>query len=121
MKIDAGILYSEDSTRWQEVVKLSMSSQALGILGKVVCTKILRRLFHLVERCYEHREPVLLVGEISSGKITICQLLSLIWDRYLHMLNCHQHIESSDFLGGFRLVRDRNSIAVKFQEQAPDN
>ena len=28
VKIDAGILYSEDSTRWQEVVKSSMSSQA---------------------------------------------------------------------------------------------
>ena len=28
VKIDAGILHSEDSTRWQEVVKSSMSSQA---------------------------------------------------------------------------------------------
>ena len=98
-----------------------MSSQALGILGKVVWTKILRRLFHLVERCYEHREPVLLVGETGSGKTTVCQLLSLVWDRYLHMLNCHQHIESSYFLGGFQSVRDRNSIAANFQEQAPDN
>ena len=89
VKIDAGILYSEDSTRWQEVVKLSMSSQDLGILEKVVCTKSLRRLFHLVERCYEHREPVLLFGGIGSRKTTVCQLLSLVWDRYLHMLNCH--------------------------------
>ena len=98
-----------------------MSSQDLGILGKVVWTKILRRLFHLVERCYEHRELVLLVGETGSGKTTVCQLLSLVWDRYLHMLNCHQHIESSDFLGGFWPVRDRNSITANFQEQAPDN
>ena len=71
MKIDARILHSQDYTRWHEVVKLCMSSQALGILGKVVWTKILRRLFHLVERCYEHREPVLLVGETGSWKTTV--------------------------------------------------
>ena len=94
VKIDVGILHSEDSTRWQEVVKLSMSSQYLGILGKVVWTKILRRSFHLVERCYEHREPVLLFGETGSGKTTFCQLLILVWDHYLHMLNYHQHIDS---------------------------
>ena len=98
-----------------------MSYQALGILGKVVCTKILRRLFHLVERCYEHREPVLLVGETGFGKMTVCQLLSLVWDRYLHMLNCHQHIKSCDFLGVFRPVRDQNSMAANFQEQALNN
>lgn len=117
VKIDIGKLYSEDSTRWQEVVKLSTSSQALATLDKVVWTKSLRRLFHLVERCYKHREPVLLVGETGSGKTTVCQLLSLVWDRYLHMLNCHQHTESSDFLGGFRPVRDRNRIAGNFQEK----
>ena len=89
VNIDAGILHLEDSTRWKEVVKLSMSSQDLGILGKVVWTKSLRRLFHLVERCYEHHEPVLLVGETGSGKTTVCQLLSLVWDHYLHMLNYH--------------------------------
>ena len=98
-----------------------MSSQALGILGKVVWTKRLRILFHLVEHFYEHREPVLLIGETSSGKTIVCQLLSLVWDRYLHMLNYHQHIESSDFLGGFQPVRDRNSIAANFQKQALDN
>ena len=62
-----------------------------------------------------------IIGETGSGKTTVCQLLSLVWDRYLHMLNYHQHIETSEFPGGFRSVRDQNSIAANFEEQAPDN
>ncbi|KAH9296173.1 hypothetical protein KI387_039761, partial [Taxus chinensis] len=117
VKIDIGKLYLEDSTRWQEIVNISMSSDALAAIGKVVWTKSLRRLFQLVERCYEQREPVLLVGETGCGKTTVCQLLSLVLKSYLHILNCHQHTESSDFLGGFRPVRERNHIAGMFQEK----
>ncbi|KAJ4786530.1 Midasin [Rhynchospora pubera] len=32
----------------------------------------MRRLFFLVQRCYELQEPVLLVGETSGGKTTVC-------------------------------------------------
>ncbi|XP_057850180.2 midasin isoform X2 [Cryptomeria japonica] len=117
VKIDIGKLYSEDSTGWQEIVNLSMSCNTLEALGKVVWTKSLRRLFYLVKRCYEQREPVLLVGETGCGKTTVCQLLSLVLKCYLHILNCHQHTESSDFLGGFRPVRERNNIAGRFQEK----
>eukprot|EP01018_Ginkgo_biloba_P038909 Gb_21123 [translate_table: standard] len=117
VRIDMGKLYPEDSTRWREVVNLSMTSETSAKLGKVVWTKSMRRLFHLVERCYEQREPVLLVGETGCGKTTVCQLLSLVLKSHLHILNCHQHTESSDFLGGFRPVRERNSIALMFQDQ----
>lgn len=57
------------------------------------------RLFFLVERCYRVKEPVLLVGETGAGKTTVCQLLSIIMGSQLHILNCHQYTETSDFLG----------------------
>lgn len=57
------------------------------------------RLYFLVERCYKLREPVLLVGETGGGKTTVCQLLSIILGSKLHILNCHQYTETSDFLG----------------------
>lgn len=59
----------------------------------------MRRLYFLVKRCYELREPVLLVGETGGGKTSVCQLLSAVLDTNLHILNCHQYTETSDFLG----------------------
>lgn len=59
----------------------------------------MKRLLHLVERCLRHGEPVLLVGETGSGKTTVCQLMALLRQQRLHILNCHQHTETSDFLG----------------------
>lgn len=56
-------------------------------------------MYFLVERCYRMREPVLLVGETGGGKTTVCQLLSIMLGSNLHVLNCHQYTETSDFLG----------------------
>lgn len=75
------------------------------------------RLFFLIERCYELREPVLLVGETGGGKTTICQLLSEYKKLRLHILNCHQYTETSDFLGGFFPVRDRSKLVKEFENQ----
>jgi len=59
----------------------------------------MQRLYFLVERCYNLREPVLLVGETGGGKTTVCQLLSACLQLKLHTLNCHQYTETSDFIG----------------------
>jgi midasin len=50
---------------------------------------------------------VLLVGETGTGKTSVCQLLALMRHTHLHVLNCNQHTETSDFLGGFRPTRTR--------------
>ena len=50
-------------------------------------------------------EPVLLVGETGTGKTTVCQMAALMRGQRLHILNCNQHTETSDFLGGFRPAR----------------
>lgn len=59
----------------------------------------MQRLYFLVERCYKAKEPVLLIGETGGGKTTVCQLLSIRLGLKLHILNCHQYTETSDFLG----------------------
>jgi midasin len=35
----------------------------------------------------------------------VCQLLALMRGQRLHIINCNQHTETSDFLGGFRPTR----------------
>ena len=56
-------------------------------------------------RCLQSMEPVLLVGETGTGKTTVCQMAALMRGQRLHILNCNQHTETSDFLGGFRPAR----------------
>jgi midasin len=53
----------------------------------IVWTGAMRRLFTLVAKALEAREPVLLVGETGCGKTTICQALATLHGRKLHMIN----------------------------------
>lgn len=119
VKLDVNQLHDmEASEMFEEVKKLAGSPEHVSTFGRIVWTKSMKRLFNLVEHCIRHCEPVLLVGETGCGKTMVCQLLSLLYRQRLHILNCHQHSETSDFLGGLRPVRDRDSLAVKFQKAA---
>lgn len=91
------------------------------LLCSLSLTKSMQRLFFLVERCYQLREPVLLVGETGGGKTTVCQLLSACLQMKLHILNCHQYTETSDFIGVvflihiyFRIVKSIEMTCVSF-------
>uniref|UniRef100_A0A3P9MDK6 Midasin n=1 Tax=Oryzias latipes TaxID=8090 RepID=A0A3P9MDK6_ORYLA len=72
--------------------------------GHVVWTEGMRRLAVLVGRALRFGESVLLVGE-TCGKTTICQMFAALAGQTLHTVNCHLHMETSDFLGGLRPVR----------------
>ncbi|KAG8091817.1 hypothetical protein GUJ93_ZPchr0012g21118 [Zizania palustris] len=85
------------------------------IFGNITWTKSMWRLYFLIERCYRSREPVLLVGETGGGKTTVCQVLSAVLGVKLHILNCHQYTETSDFIGGFCPIRDRSRISLEFK------
>lgn len=69
---------------------------------RIVWTGSMRRLFTLVYRCITFNEPALLVGETGCGKTTVCQMAALLLGQKMHILNCHQHTETADFIG----VRD---------------
>lgn len=60
------------------------------------------------DKAIEFNEPILLVGETGCGKTTVCQMIAGIRKKELLTVNCHQHTESSDFLGGLRPVRNKN-------------
>lgn len=71
----------------------------------VVWTRGMRRLAVLVGRALHFGESVLLVGDTGCGKTTICQLFAALAGQKFFSLNCHLHMETSDFLGGLRPVR----------------
>ncbi|XP_035384712.1 midasin isoform X1 [Electrophorus electricus] len=73
--------------------------------GHVVWTQGMRRLAVLAGRALRFGESVLLVGDTGCGKTTICQLFAALSGQKFFSLNCHLHMETSDFLGGLRPVR----------------
>lgn len=85
------------------------AEDAEALAAAMAWTPAARRLFSLVETCLEHKEPALLVGETGCGKTSVCQFLAHVRGQRLRILNCHQHTETGDFLGGFRPTREKNS------------
>ncbi|CAM9190807.1 unnamed protein product [Chrysoparadoxa australica] len=88
-----------------------------GLWG-VALTNSLKRLFRLVGKCLQHKEPVLLVGNTGCGKTTVCQLFSMLMKQDLLVVNCHQNSEAGDLLGGLRPVRGRSELCAKLAAEA---
>lgn len=56
-------------------------------------------------------ESMLLVNLVCiadrCGKTSICQVFAALANQKLYSVNCHLHMETSDFLGGLRPVRQK--------------
>jgi len=97
--------FQSDTTR---LVQIMQDQPPQGLSG-FTWTRSMRRLYCLLDQAMKLNEPVLLVGETGCGKTTICQVLAALRNRRLRMINCHQHSETADFLGGLRPIRGRNT------------
>ena len=117
VQIDTGELYGSPSDL---SAVIEQAKRAGGTLRGIAANRSLARLLKLVRRCVEHREPVLLIGETGCGKTTVCQLLSVILERELRMVNCHQSTEAADILGSLRPVRGRSALVKKLSELSKD-
>uniref|UniRef100_A0A8C3BNE5 Midasin n=1 Tax=Cairina moschata TaxID=8855 RepID=A0A8C3BNE5_CAIMO len=107
-------IYPESLFSGESVKKLlAKFSTQMSVMGRdfnhVVWTQGMRRLAILVGRALEFGEPVLLVGDTGCGKTTICQIFAALTNQKLYSVNCHLHMETSDFLGGLRPVRQRSN------------
>ncbi|PKK33324.1 midasin AAA ATPase 1 [Columba livia] len=106
-------LFSEESIK----KLLAKSSTRMSVMDRdfnhIVWTQGMRRLAILVGRALEFGEPVLLVGDTGCGKTTICQIFAALTNQKLYSVNCHLHMETSDFLGGLRPVRQRSKDQEK--------
>ncbi|CAM0956904.1 unnamed protein product [Alopecurus aequalis] len=115
VKLNIPDLYNSEGIYGGNLSPHAIRQRVQESFGNITWTKSMWRLYFLIERCYRSREPVLLVGETGGGKTTVCQVLSAVLGVKLHILNCHQYTETSDFIGGFCPVRDRSRIALEFK------
>ncbi|XP_072854872.2 midasin isoform X1 [Pogona vitticeps] len=113
-KLDPQHLFSEESVKKQ----LAKASMWMSVMNDKFChivwTQGMRRLAILAGRALEFGEPVLLVGDTGCGKTTICQILAALAGQKLYSVNCHLHMETSDFLGGLRPVRQHSKDTEEF-------
>nr|XP_033792626.1 midasin isoform X2 [Geotrypetes seraphini] len=107
-KLNPDYLFSDDSKRRQLSVFPTQSAVQECEFSHLVWTQGMRRLAVLVGRALEFGEPVLLVGDTGCGKTTICQVFAALANQDLYSVNCHLHMETSDFLGGLRPIRQRS-------------
>ncbi|KAL1131390.1 hypothetical protein AAG570_011007 [Ranatra chinensis] len=117
-KVDVEKLFtlSEDtSTVTKNILQKLIQNSLPEEFTHIVWTFNLRKLAVITGKALEFHEPVLLVGETGCGKTTICQLLTAMNSQRLFSINCHQHSESSDFLGGLRPVREREDTNKLFE------
>ncbi|KXS18954.1 P-loop containing nucleoside triphosphate hydrolase protein [Gonapodya prolifera JEL478] len=125
VKIEEHSLYScknlpvwNDVQRFREMAEPPRSSpehRHWMLVQGVVWSKPLLRLLTLVQKCLDHNEPVLLVGETGCGKTTICDVISAVSSCPLVTVNCQQHTETSDFLGGQRPLRERERLCEELR------
>ena len=115
VKIDPEVAYSN---LFQEIiVQFSEIGKHIEIaLGSIVWTSQLKKLFVLVYSAMLHHEQVLLIGETGCGKTTICQIMSILFERQLSIINAHQNSETSDFLGSQRPSRCREESHQKLPQ-----
>ncbi|XP_013912735.1 PREDICTED: midasin-like, partial [Thamnophis sirtalis] len=104
-KLDPQYLFSEESVKKQLAAGLPRMDEEFN---HIVWTQGMRRLAVLAGRALEFGEPVLLVGDTGCGKTTICQIFAAVANQKLYSVNCHLHMETSDFLGGLRPVRQHS-------------
>ncbi|XP_066547692.1 midasin isoform X2 [Amia ocellicauda] len=104
-KLNPQALFSEENVAKQFSSTVLSEAYLPEEFRHIVWTEGMRRLAVLVGRALRFGEPVLLVGDTGCGKTTICQLFAALAEQKFFTLNCHLHMETSDFLGGLRPVR----------------
>ncbi|XP_054829779.1 midasin [Eublepharis macularius] len=113
-KLNPHYLFSEESMMKQMSQFTETASPLMSVMddqfSHVVWTRSMMRLAVLVGRALEFGEPVLLVGDTGCGKTTICQMFAALANQKLYSVNCHLHMETSDFLGGLRPIRQRSKV-----------
>ncbi|KAG5519126.1 hypothetical protein PMAC_002214 [Pneumocystis sp. 'macacae'] len=92
------------------------SSNCFPNLDGIVWTNSMKRLFRLVSLALENNEPVLLVGDTGTGKTSICQAISKSHSSFLHIVNVHQNMESSDIIGTQRPLRNKDMLCRRLSD-----
>ncbi|KAL0229956.1 hypothetical protein PCE1_003520 [Barthelona sp. PCE] len=89
---------------------LSAFNETIPPSRQMILTATLSRLYELINRAINNNESVLLVGPTGLGKTSVVQLYASLKKQAVHILNCHKHTESADFLGSLKPRRVASEV-----------
>ena len=100
IKLDVEIInkYYEDYVQ-NKFLKDSINND---INKEIKFTKSIERIITLVDKAISNNEAVLLIGDTGTGKTLSIEYLAKHYKRKLTTINCHENMDTNDFLGSLR-------------------
>ena len=71
-------------------------------------TKSIERIITLVDKAISNHEAVLLIGDTGVGKTLSIEYISNFYKRKLITINCHENMDTNDFLGSLKSCVNSN-------------
>ena len=72
---------------------------------KIKFTKSMYRMITLIDKAISNHEAVLLIGDTGTGKNLSVEFIAEKYNRKLITINCHENMDTNDFLGSLRNVQ----------------
>ena len=77
--------------------------------NKIKFTKSIERIISLVDKAISNNEAVLLIGDTGVGKTLSIEFISNFYKRKLTTINCHENMDTNDFLGSLKSCVNSNN------------
>ena len=73
-----------------------------NLKNKIKFTKSIERVITLVDKAISNNEAVLIIGDTGTGKTLSIEFLANYYKRKLTTINCHENLDTNDFLGSLK-------------------
>ena len=73
-----------------------------NLKNKIKFTKSIERVITLVDKAISNNEAVLILGDTGTGKTLSIEFLANYYKRKLTTINCHENLDTNDFLGSLK-------------------
>ena len=78
-------------------------------ISNIKFTKSIERIITLVDKAISNHEAVLLIGDTGVGKTLSIEFISNYYKRKLTTINCHENMDTNDFLGSLKSCVNSNT------------
>ena len=94
---------------YSNYVQKKFLKNELNNISNIKFTKSIERIITLVDKAITNHEAVLLIGDTGVGKTLSIEYISNYYKRKLTTINCHENMDTNDFLGSLKSCMNSNN------------